>query len=64
MTRGRPVPELRLSAEERETLQCWARPKTAHALALRARNVLACAEGKKNATASTAMLLCLQTVGK
>ena len=65
MTRGRPVPELRLSAEERETLQRWARrPKTAQALALRARIVLACAEGKNNTTVSTAMRLCKQTVGK
>jgi hypothetical protein len=30
MPRGRPVPKLTLTAEERETLQRWARrPKTA-----------------------------------
>jgi transposase len=65
LTRGRPVPELRLSAEERETWQRWARrPKTAQALALRARIVLACAEEKSNSEVSGAMRLCKQTVGK
>lgn len=56
MPRGRPVAELRWSAEERETLQRWARrPKTAQALALRARIVLACAEGKSNTEVSAAL---------
>ena len=65
MPRGRPVPELILSSEERETLQRWARrPKTAQALALRARIVLACAEERSNTAVSTALRLCKQTVGK
>ncbi len=65
MPRGRPVPELSLTVEERETLQRWAhRPKTAQALALRARIVLACAEGKSNTEVSGAMRVCKQTVGK
>ena len=35
---GRPTPPLTLSNEERETLEAWTRrPKTAQALALRAR---------------------------
>jgi transposase len=56
---------LTLTAEERETLQGWAqRPKTAQALALRARIVLACAEGKSNTAVSSALRLCKQTVGK
>ena len=56
MRRGRPIPELTLSAEERETLQGWAqRRKTAQALALRARIVLACAEGKNNTAVSAAL---------
>jgi transposase len=56
---------LTLSAEERETLQGWAqRPKTAQALALRARIVLACAEGKNNTAVSTALRVCKPTVGK
>jgi transposase len=47
--RGRPKPPVELSDVERETLQRWARrPKTAQALALRSRIVLACAQGKSN----------------
>ncbi len=47
--RGRPTVDVVLSAEERETLQRWARrPKSAQALALRCRIVLACAEGGTN----------------
>ena len=65
MRRGRPIPELTLSAEERETLQGWAqRRKTAQALALRARIVLACAEGKNNTAVSAALRVCKPTVGK
>src|SRR5438876_322995 len=42
---GRPKAEIVVSAEERETLERWARrPKTAQALAQRARIVLGCAE--------------------
>ncbi|MDR7464219.1 MAG: IS630 family transposase, partial [Armatimonadota bacterium] len=49
MRRGRPLPPLTLTADERETLERWARrPKSAQALALRARIVLACAAGKTN----------------
>ncbi len=44
--RGRPKAPLVLTDEERLTLQRWTRrPKTAQALALRAKIVLACAEG-------------------
>lgn len=47
MRTGRPIPILSVSDEERETLQQWTRrPKTAQALALRARIILACADGK------------------
>src|SRR5215470_1901513 len=43
---GRPMPELTLTDQERETLQRWARrAKSSQALALRCRIVLACAEG-------------------
>ena len=46
---GRPTAEIVLSALERETLERWARrPKSAQALALRCRIVLACAEGATN----------------
>jgi len=54
-----------LTAEERETLQGWARrPKTAQALALRARIILACAEGASNTAVAAALRLCQPTVGK
>ena len=65
MRRGRPVPKLTLTGEERETLQGWERRrKTAQALALRARIVLACAEEKNNTAVSAALRVCQQTVGK
>ena len=45
---GRPIPIVKLSAEEREALEHWARrPKTAQATALRARVVLGCGAGKR-----------------
>ncbi len=48
---GRPKAELTVTDQERETLQRWARrPKSAQQLALRAKIVLACAEGKDNKT--------------
>ena len=56
---------MQLTAEERETLQGRAqRRKTAQALALRARIVLACAEGKNNTVVAAALRLCKPTVGK
>ena len=43
---GRPIPELVVTQGELESLQNWARrPKSAQALALRAKIILACAEG-------------------
>jgi len=46
MALGRPKAELVVTATEREVLAQWARrPKTAQALAQRARIVLACATG-------------------
>jgi len=62
---GRPIPELILTAEEQETLLRWARrPKSAQALAQRARLVLVCAQGKSNTAVSREMGLTLQTIGK
>ncbi len=63
--RGRPTAQVVLSTEERETLERWARrPKSAQALALRCRMVLAAAEGETN-TAIAARLDCNpSTVGK
>jgi len=49
MALGRPKAHLTLAPGERERLAQWVRrPKTAQALALRARIILRCAEGKKN----------------
>jgi transposase len=63
--RGRPKAELVLSDVERETLTRWSRrPKTAQALALRARIVLACAEGADNNQVAAALGIWPQTVGK
>jgi transposase len=62
---GRPKAELVLSGEERETLARWARrPKTAQALALRARIVLACAAGKDNKTVAAELGVADATVGR
>lgn len=48
-SRGRPVVELTLTTDERETLQRWARrSKSSQALAQRCRIVLGCAAGKSN----------------
>src|SRR6266540_1514773 len=62
---GRPKAELTLSDDERATLQRWARrAKSSQALALRARIVLACAEGHDNKQTAV-MLRCHEdTVGK
>ena len=47
--RGRPKAPLTLTDDEQQTLVRWARrAKTAQALALRAKIVLACAEGQTN----------------
>src|SRR6204780_5226173 len=65
MRMGRPIPELVLTTEEQQTLERWARrPKSAQALAQRARLVLACAQGKSNTVVSQEMKLTQQTIGK
>ncbi|MDR7592601.1 MAG: helix-turn-helix domain-containing protein, partial [Armatimonadota bacterium] len=65
MPRGRPTPPLRLTPEERDTLERWARrPKSAQALALRARIVLDCATAKTNTAVAAAHRLSRPTVGK
>src|SRR5919106_2349929 len=65
MRTGRPIPVLTLNDEERVTLERWARrPKTAQALAQRARIVLACATGKPNMVVAEKMHLTKQCVGK
>jgi transposase len=56
---------LKLSVDERETLERWARrPKTAQALAHRARLILASAAGKTNTGVAREARVTKQTVGK
>jgi transposase len=63
--RGRPKAALVLSDVERQTLLSWARrAKTAQALALRARIVLACADGMTNKDVAAASGIWPQTVTK
>lgn len=65
MAIGRPIPPLTLTPDERETLERWVRrPKTAQALAQRARIVLSCAEGKSNSVVAAELGPVKQTVGK
>lgn len=61
---ARPKPELVLSDDERQTLARWAnRPKSTQRLALRARIVLACAEGSSNTAVAARLGVCGATVG-
>src|SRR5437870_4494300 len=65
MPRGRSMPELKVSADERDTLERWARrPTTAQALAQRARMILACAEGRPNEHVARRECVTRQTVGR
>jgi transposase len=63
--RGRPTSEVALSADERATLERWARrPKSAQALALRCRIVLAAADGEANGEIAARLGCHPATVGK
>ena len=65
MRTGRPIPPLSVTEEQRSALENWARrPKTAQALAMRARIILACAEGKANQAVALQVRVTPQTVGK
>jgi transposase len=62
---GRPKAVLVLSDEERQQLQRWSRRRrSAQALALRARIVLACADGLDNAQVAARERVRAQTVGR
>jgi transposase len=64
-TLGRPTVAIDLSETERETLERWARrPKSAQALALRCRIVLAAAEGATNQEIAQRLSCHPTTVGK
>jgi transposase len=65
MQPGRPKAELTLTTSERSELERLARrPKSAQALALRARIVLGCAEGATNSAVAARLGICGATVGK
>ena len=65
MRRGRPIAQLVLTQEEQATLERWARrPKSAQALAQRARVILTCADGSNNKIVAARLKLTMQTVGK
>src|SRR3954470_21385709 len=62
---GRPTAPLVLTDEERTTLTRWSRrAKSAQVLAMRARIILACAEGASNTDVAAALNVHLSTVGK
>ena len=65
MTMGRPTKPLNLMAEEKEKLTMLARrPKSSQAIAMRARIVLACAEGLSNGAAANKLHITGATVCK
>jgi len=65
MRPGRPTTPVMLTAEERTTLEQWSRrPKTAQALAQRARIVLGCAAGETHTALARRLRLTKPTVGK
>lgn len=65
MRTGRPLKRISVTNEQRSTLENWARrPKTAQALALRAKIILACAEGKPNGVVAGITRVRQQTVCK
>src|SRR5262245_22223579 len=65
MLTGRPIPPLTLTRAEREVLEQWARrPKTAKAVAQRARLILGCAASRTNTVVARNLGPTKQTVGK
>jgi transposase/DNA-binding XRE family transcriptional regulator len=64
-SRGRPRADLVLTVDERGTLERWSRrAKSAQALAMRCRIVLACAEGLSNVDVAARLGVTRMTVGK
>jgi transposase len=64
-SRGRPRADLVLTVDERGTLERWSRrAKSAQALAMRCRIVLACADGLSNVDVAARLGVTRMTVGK
>ena len=65
MRKGRPLTALSIAAEDRAQLIAWSkRPKTAQALAMRARIVLLAADGQSNTVIASPLHTMQHTVGK
>ena len=65
MRKGRPLIPLSITAEDRAQLVAWSkRPKTAQALAMRARIVLLAADGQSNTVIASQLHTTQHTVGK
>ncbi len=65
MPAGRPLAPLTLTDDERAKLTAWSRrPKSAQRLALRAKVVLAAADGRSNTAIAADLRVTLPTVGK
>jgi len=65
MAKGPQLGELKLTTQENNQLLEWTRRhKTSQALALRARIILACAEGRNNSEVAKSCRVIRQTVGK
>lgn len=65
MPRGKVATAITVNEQDREILERWARrPKTAQALATRARIIRFCAEGKRNDVVAREVGVCAGTVSK
>src|SRR5260370_5678727 len=65
MSKGRPVSEIKLSQQEYEKLRLIAqRPKSQQGMALRAKVIMSCSQGRTNQAVARELKLCVHTVGK